>query len=87
MRTLRTYRCVAHREHFCDTCHKNILPGEYYMGTVHVVGLDKEKEHIVVLKEHCDPPCDMYTGPEGDDLLGEERGGVGAPENVRKKAA
>lgn len=57
------------------------------MGTVHVVGLDKEKEHIVVLKEHCDPPCDMYTGPEGDDFLKEEQKDAEAPNIVLKKAA
>lgn len=58
MRLLREYQCVARKYHFCDCCHQSIGPGEWYEGLVYAT-----PDHIVVIKQHCSPPCDPEPDP------------------------
>ncbi|MDD5700071.1 MAG: hypothetical protein PHH00_02675 [Candidatus Nanoarchaeia archaeon] len=64
-RVLREYRAVAHGYHFCDDCFHQISPGDYYEGSVMVIGrrLLVSKRHI----EPCCPPPDFDDWCEEDD--------------------
>lgn len=51
-RVLREYERVAHTVHFCDDCGHQIVPGDFYFGSVHLT-----KRGIVEWKHHIEPPC------------------------------
>lgn len=60
-RILRSYRRIAHQEHFCDNCFSRIQPGEEYEATVEVSRLWNGKTTVMVWKRHvewCEPPPD-----------------------------
>lgn len=52
MRHLRSYEHVAHKEHFCDYCGIDIVPGDLYKGLVGV-----NNGFLVVIKRHLVPGC------------------------------
>ena len=53
-RLLRTYRHLAHIDHWCDRCCDYIQPGDMYEGMVYA----SEKFGIITFKYHIDPICD-----------------------------
>jgi hypothetical protein len=54
-RTLRTFECIAYTRHRCLICGKDILPGQFYLGSI---GVD---EHGVFYADsrHINPPCNI----------------------------
>ena len=71
---LRSYRSRAIKEHFCDYCFLDILPGDEYEATVYRTS----RKRIMVLKKHKDPLCpndptfDHWDEEWKDDDRGEE---------------
>lgn len=63
MRLLRSYVRTADRPHWCECCHHDIMPGDRYEGFVYACG----KGRIVVIKQHCEPPCEPEDDPFDDE--------------------
>ena len=59
-RWLRTYRRIAHEQHWCDICCTHIQPGEEYEGRVEVF----RRGCIVVWRSHVNPMCEPPPDPD-----------------------
>lgn len=69
MTILREYQRVAQVMHFCDYCFQDILPGSLYQGVVIIY----DKNKLMVLKEHIDPPCPEDPFEEFENEMRAER--------------
>jgi hypothetical protein len=65
-RTLRTYARMAHEQHFCDYCCRNIEPGDRYTARVEI-----NNGKFFVSKKHDEPPCPVDPFEEEREILRE----------------
>jgi len=78
IRMLRGYRRMAQKYHSCDSCSRDILPGDEYEGIVNV-RKDGHSSRVYVSKRHIHPPCN-------DPLEDDEEARSAREDSMRQEA-